>query len=283
MTTTDRGFAGRRSAPRTAPVSRERPSPTAARLICGRVWFVSAAHGEAERVESALHALTARIAEDDAIVFGGDLIGRGRDSRRCVDLALALRRSRMAQRPERGIDVVFLRGAQEEMLRKALQIQFAPDPASVMRWMLDAGFAATLEAYGASAADAVAAAAEGPLASARWANALRERIRTAPGHAHFYGALAPAATAAGLLFVHAGVAPERPLDAQGDAFWWSPPADLAAPYEDFTLVVRARDGARAGLKVGAYSAAVDDGCGYGGALLIACFTPAGRVVDMVEG
>ena len=37
------------------------------------------------------------------------------------------------------IDIVYLRGQQEEMWHRMLQIQFAPNPKEVLPWMLQQG------------------------------------------------------------------------------------------------------------------------------------------------
>lgn len=254
-----------------------------AALACQRVWLIAAAHGDAARLEATLSALHDRLDPSDGIVFGGNLIGRGEGGRRAVDLALAMRRIRMAERPGRAVDVVFLRGAQEEMLRKVLQIQFAQKPGNVLNWMLDQGLAASLRGYGVNVELARVAAEEGALALARWSNAARDRIRAASGHEHYYGALKRAARADRRLFIHAGLDPASPLDAQGDAPWWGGLPDLDAPYEGFDLVARAYARDHPGLRVSAFTATVDDGCGFGGSLMAACFAADGRVVDLQEG
>jgi len=262
---------------------RERSSPTTALLACERVWLIAAVHGDAGRLETTLARVHDRLEPADGLVFGGNLIGRGDGGRRAVDLALAMRRIRMAERPGRAPDVAFLRGAQEEMLRKVLQIQFAQTPERVLSWMLDQGLAASLRAYGINVELARAAAEEGALALARWSNTARDRIRAAPGHEHYFSALRGAVTADRRLFIHTGLDPDAPLDAQGDTPWWGGLPDLVEPYGDFDLVARAYARDHPGLRVGAFAATVDDGCGFGGSLMAACFGPDGRVVDLQEG
>ena len=46
--------------------------------------------------------------------------------------------------------IVFLRGAQEEMFSKLLQLQLAPNPAEIIEWMFDHGVNRTLNSYGFS-------------------------------------------------------------------------------------------------------------------------------------
>lgn len=76
---------------------------------------------------------------------------------------------------------------------------------------------ATIAAYGGGAHDGEVAAARGAVAVARWTQALRARLNAVPGHRGFLSSLKYAAyTADGaLVFVHVGLDPARPLDAQG--------------------------------------------------------------------
>jgi serine/threonine protein phosphatase 1 len=183
-------------------------------------------------------------------------------------------------------DVVYLRGSQEEMWQKLLQLQFAPNPREVLEWMLAQGVGATLTAYGGSPQQGAQAAREGPLSLTKWTNALRTAMQSRPGHYVLMSALRRAAYTddGGLLFVHAGIDPARPLSAQSDSLWWGMGgfAKLAQPYGGFRRVVRGFDRAHPGIELGEFTATVDGGCGFGGPLVAACFDPEGRVVDAIE-
>jgi serine/threonine protein phosphatase 1 len=87
-----------------------------------------------------------------------------------------------------------------------------------------------------------------------------------------------------LLFVHAGLDPSRPLSAQMDAFWWGSTGFemMDTPYGSFRLVVRGSDRRRGGVRVGAFSATLDAGCGFGGVLTAACFGPGGEMLHLPE-
>ncbi|MGY8994381.1 MAG: hypothetical protein ACKVK8_09575, partial [Rhodospirillales bacterium] len=82
------------------------------------------------------------------LIYLGNLIGRGGGVLACIDEALVFRRALLAQRGADSNSVVYLRGGQEEMWHKLLQLQFASDPSDVLKWMMAQGVAATLEAYG---------------------------------------------------------------------------------------------------------------------------------------
>lgn len=252
----------------------------------GRIWAVAAIHGEPER----LRALHNRLADDlrpgDQLVYLGNYLGCGPGVREAVDELLSFRRAFIACPGVDLGDVVFLRGAQEEMWQKLLQLQFAANPVDVLRWMADQGVGATVEAYGGTLEDGYNAAREGILALTRWTTTLRQAMRAHDGHTTLMSVLKHAAftTDNALLFVHAGIDPTRPLAAQMDAFWWGSAGFelLESPYGGARLVVRGSDRRRGGVRVGAYSVSLDAGCGFGGTLNAACFAADGQIVHMLE-
>ena len=100
-----------------------------------RIWAVGAIHADVERL-SALHTdIGRRFMPGDRLVYSGNMIGRGNAVRETMDELLSFRRALIAMPGMLVDDVVYLRGAQEEMWQKLLQLQFAPDPSVVLRWM----------------------------------------------------------------------------------------------------------------------------------------------------
>ncbi len=251
-----------------------------------RVWAVASVHGEADRLDALHHALWARFAPGDRLVYLGNLLGRGPAVRESVDLVVEFRRHLLARPGMFAYDIAYLRGGQEEMWDKLLQLQFAPDPREVLEWMLAQGVGATLAAYGASPAEALGHARGGPMAVARWTGGLRRQMQAAPGHVALMSALRRAACSddGGLLFVSAGIDPDRPLAAQNDVLWWGRPRafPLRRAFEGFAQVVRGYDPGHRGLEIGPFSTSLDAGCGFGGPLLAACFAPDGAVLDLIE-
>ncbi|WP_193366921.1 hypothetical protein [Pelagibius marinus] len=269
-----------------------------------RVWAVSSIHGEAEALGRLHRELTGRLRYGDRLVYLGNLIGRGPAVAATVDALLRFRGLFMARPDTFACDVVHLRGSQEEMWQKLLQLQFATDPRAVLQWMLDQGVAATLESYGFSPTEGLREAAAGPRQLTRWTSALRQGIQDHPGHWQLLGGLrraayspppgqdqdagpagAPPSNAPwGLLFVNAGLDPNRPLEAQKDSFWWGSSgfSCLAAPYGGYRRVVRGFCPQHPGLELGEFTATVDAGCGFGGPLLAACFTEDGELVEQIE-
>src|SRR5262249_11930448 len=158
-----------------------------------RIWAVSPVHGDLPRLE-ALHAhIDENFAEGDRLVYLGGFLGRGADVGGVVDALIAFRRAILARPNMFPIDIVYLRGQQEEMWHRLLQIQFAPNPKEVLPWMLQQGVGATLTAYGADPAEGILHCREGAVAITRWTNGLRAAVQRRPGHDNFMSAIRRAA------------------------------------------------------------------------------------------
>ncbi len=252
-----------------------------------RVWAVASIHGEYEHLARLHAALAPRIISGDRLAYLGNVIGRGSSARQAVDEILRFRREFMARPGNDAPDVALLRGAQEEMWAKLFELQFSVNPAEVLEWMLDQGVAASIEAYGARGMDGLIAARQGTIALGRWTSALRDLVRAAPGHRDYLSALRQAAYVkdGSLVFVSAGIEPERPLDAQGDTLWWGGSGfdQITDAYFGCRLVVRGFDPAHGGMKVNEFAASIDGGCGFGGPLIAACVSPTEGIVEIIEG
>lgn len=235
-----------------------------------------------------LHAaLAPRIISGDRLAYLGNMIGRGEQIRQTIDEILLFRRNFMARRGNDAPDVALLRGAQEEMWNKLFELQFSVNPAEVLEWMLDQGVAASIEAYGIRGMDGLIAARQGTIALGRWTSALRDIVGATPGHRDYLSALRQAAYVrdGSLVFVSAGIEPDRPLDAQGDTLWWGGRGfdQIKDAYFGCRLVVRGFDGAHGGMKVTEFAASIDGGCGFGGPLIAACVSPTDGIVEIIEG
>ncbi len=284
------------SSPRVSP----KPQRFARLRGARRVWAVSSIHGEARRLEALHQALGPRLLHGDRIVYLGNMVGRGIGVRDTLDELLLFRREVLALPLSFACNVAYLRGSQEEMWQKLLQLQFASDPRGVFEWMLDQGLGATLEAYGFYAEDGLHQAGAGPMQLTRWTSQLRQAIQARPGHYELFGALRRAAYTVdpgdeddeqaaaprdrGLLFVNAGLDPARPLETQKDSFWWVTAGfgDIQAPYSGFNRVIRGFSPDRPGLELTDFTATLDGGCGFGGPLIAGCFRRDGELVDRLE-
>jgi hypothetical protein len=251
-----------------------------------RIWAVASIHGEVNRLAT-LHArLATRLEPGDRLVYLGNYLGYGAAPSATLDALLLFRRLFLSRRNAFLGDIVFLRGTQEEMWQKLLELQFAPNPREVLPWMLQHGLEKTLTSYGIEARDGLAACREGVLALTRWTASVRAAIDARPGHRSLLSVLRRAAFTddGALLFVHAGIDANKPLDLQGDLFWWCD-ADilkLTAPFAGYQRVVRGIDRSHAGLVETRYAVSVDAGCGFGGKLLGVCFAPDGAIVERIE-
>lgn len=252
-----------------------------------RVWAVGAVFGEAALLSDLHDEIGARFQPGDRIVYLGNLLGGG-DVRATLTELLRFRALVMAQPPlYLPDDIVCLRGAQEEMWHKLLQIHFAPKPADLLTWMLQRGVGATLAAYGGDPDQGFAAADEGMVALTRWTGRLKSAVHGAPGHQMWFNQIRRYAHTGteGVLFVNTGIDTSRGLHDQRDAFWWNAPGFEAAQstgFEGFAKLVRGFDPAGRGAAETDRTLCVDSGCGRGGALSAGCLAPDGRLLDWVE-
>jgi serine/threonine protein phosphatase 1 len=250
-----------------------------------RTWAVAAVHGQVGRLAALHEKLSQLFRPGDQIIYLGNYSGYGLPVRECIDELLLFRRAVLANPGADCTDITFLRGAQEEMWQKLLQLQFAPNPVEVLQWMVAQGIEPTIRAYGASVQEAMGCAREGVMALTRWTGQLRQNLRAFDGHNALMSALRHAAFTddGSLLFVHAGIDPQRPLSAQRDSFWWGGSGfdSLIEPYGGYRRVVRGFDRRHSGLKESPFTVSLDSGCGFGGELLAAQFGPDGDILQVL--
>jgi serine/threonine protein phosphatase 1 len=214
------------------------------------VYAVGDTHGCVDRLR-ALHEAIVKDAEQTAparrvVVYLGDYLDRGPDPRGLVTLLI--------DEPLPGFDSVHLIGNHESFL-----LQFLQDRTVAPLWMMNGG-AATCISYGV---DPAAPPEHG--ARLEWLQReLGERIPEA--HLAFFAALRPSHLEGDYLFVHAGVRPGIPLDAQDEAdlLWIREP--FLSSGEDFgKVIVHGHTPVREPV-VHANRIGVDTGACYGGPL-----------------
>lgn len=255
-----------------------------------RVWAIASIHGESERLRDLHRAISERFLPGDRLVYLGNILGYGPDVASAVDEVLSFRRAVIAAHGMFAADVVVLRGAQEEMWQKLLQLQLALNPGEVFDWMMEQGVGATLESYGGLIGDGRDASRSGAAMCARWTASLRDHVHARSGHSQIMSALRRAAVNMSpegkptLLFVHAGIDETRPLEAQKDSFWW-PPRELGSsegPYGEFARIIAGFDRQARGVTETPFTITLDGGAGRSGNLLAVCVESGGAVAEVLE-
>jgi serine/threonine protein phosphatase 1 len=151
-------------------------------------------HGHAAELDTLLNHITKtrNVSEDDLIIFVGDYIDRGPQSKQVIDRLLELRRT--------WPQTIFLRGNHEDML-----LGFLGLGGEGGEFYLKNGGAEFFASYDLE-----------PVGSL-----VELRARLPAEHLHFFTSLEYGVILAEFLFVHAGVAPKRKLSQQtpSDLLW----------------------------------------------------------------
>lgn len=223
--------------------------PWSARMSEGRrLYAVGDIHGRADLLAGLLAQIEADIRANSAqgmaptLVFLGDYIDRGLESRRCIDILLAL-----AAGP---LDVHFLKGKHDDAL-----LQFLDHAEGGARWLRKGG-AETLFSYGVRAP----ANRSSPRDLARAADALRAAMPAS--HLDFFRRLKLHVRFGDYLFVHAGLKPGVALEQQKEKDLLSIRGPFLRSREPWPFVVVHghtpvdrfyRDARRIGVDTGAYA------------------------------
>jgi serine/threonine protein phosphatase 1 len=184
-----------------------------------RVYAVGDIHGRDDLLAS-LHQQIASDAKGfsgrKVLVYLGDYVDRGPDSAGVID--------RLVNSPLPGFETVHLAGNHEDFL-----MDFLRDPLAGRVWMLNGGDA-TCESYGVDVSQ--------PGGAGRFEAIWTElRVRMPEAHGRFLDNLRYRHEEGDYLFVHAGIDPRRPLDAQDnyDLMWIRDP--FLYSEEDFGRIV----------------------------------------------
>lgn len=253
------------------------------------IWAVPAIHGDLDQLITLHDRVFTSFQVGDRLVYLGNYTGYGDQSAACIDEILTFRRLLLSLPGMLCDDIVYLRGAQEEMWQKLLELPFAPNPTDTFLWMLGKGLSGTLRSYGLCEHDGMEACRNGVRGLTKWTAKIREHIRMHAGHETFNTALKRAAHSAldgehPILFVNTGLDTNLPLDQQDDQFWWAGSnfEQIENPYLPFQKVVRGFDPKHKGLHVNCVTATLDDGCGFGGQLVCGGFDNSGQLLKLIE-
>ncbi len=176
------------------------------------------------------------------MIFLGNIIGLGENSKETLSSVIELRFNLMSKFKIKPESIIFLRGAQEEMFSKLLQLHIAPNPSEIVEWMFDHGVNQTIKSYGFSEEEVKNIASSGTIKISRWTASLNRALQFNPGHTQYFLSLKHAAYShtRKILFVNRGVDITRPLSAQNDCFWWGFQnfSKIKEPYKTFSRIVR---------------------------------------------
>ena len=207
-----------------------------------RIWAVGSIHSNLNSIKLLKKFIYENFKKDDRLVILGNIIGLGNNAKETLSKILELRFDLMAKHTLGPNDIIFLRGAQEEMFNKLLQLQIAPNPEEIIRWLFEHGVDKTLESYGYSSKEAIKIASSGTLNITKWTSQLNNTVKKISGHSEYFSNLKHAAftTSKKILFVNRGVDITRPLSAQNDCFWWGYQnfSQLDKPYNTYRRIVR---------------------------------------------
>ena len=207
-----------------------------------KIWAVGSIHSNFDSFESIKEHILKHFSQRDRLVFLGNVVGLGENSIETLSSVINMRNhllSKFILKPE---DIVFLRGSQEEMFLKLLQLHIAPNPYDIVQWMFEHGVDKTAKSYGFDKAEIIDVSTQGTLSISRFTTKLNKIISKIPGHKEYFSNLRHAAFSdtKKILFVNRGVDVSRPLSAQSDCFWWGYQnfSKLNKPYNTFTKIVR---------------------------------------------
>ena len=207
-----------------------------------KLWAIGSIHSNLESFRSIKKYILDNFSIDDKLIFLGNIIGLGENAKETLDSVIDLRFNLMSKFRIEPESIIFLRGAQEEMFSKLLQLQLAPNPTEILEWMLEHGVNTTIKSYGFSVDEVKNIASSGTINISKWTTNLNKALQKNPGHTEYFLNLKHAAYSQSerILFVNRGVDITRPLSAQNDCFWWGYQnfSTIDQPYKTFSRIVR---------------------------------------------
>ncbi len=207
-----------------------------------KIWAIGSVHSCIESFQSIKKYIFSKFSKGDKLIFLGNIIGFRNKSKEMISDILSLRLDLMAKFNLNYDDIIFLRGAQEEMFSKLLQLQTAPNPVEIIEWIFSHGVAATVISYNFDPNEFKNISSQGTIQINKLTSKLNKKISKIPGHKEFFSNLKHAAFSdtKEILFVNRGVDISRPLSAQNDCFWWGYQnfSLITKPYNTFNRIVR---------------------------------------------
>jgi len=207
-----------------------------------KIWAIGSIHSNLKSFSSIKEFILNNFEINDKLIFLGNIIGLGDNSKETLSSVIDLRFNLMSKFKLKPESIVFLRGAQEEMFSKLLQLQLAPNPSEIVEWMFEHGVNKTIKSYGFTEDEIKNIASSGTINISKWTSSLNKTLQNNPGHTEYFLNLKHAAYSQTkkILFVNRGVDITRPLSAQNDCFWWGFQnfSTTKQPYKTFLRIVR---------------------------------------------
>ena len=207
-----------------------------------QIWAIGSLHSNVQSFQSIKNYILSNFNFGDKLIFLGNVIGFRDNSKEIISEVLSLRFNLMAKFKLNHDDIVFLRGAQEEMFSKLLQLQIAPNPIEIIDWIFSHGVDQTVVSYGFNPNEFRNIASQGTIQINKLTSKLNHQISITAGHKEYFSNLKHAAYSESkeVLFVNRGVDLSRPLSAQNDCFWWGYQnfSLINKPYNNFKRIVR---------------------------------------------
>ncbi len=207
-----------------------------------KIWAVGSIHSSLDSFQLIKNHIASNFNKGDKLIFLGNVIGFNRNSKKIISDIISLRFYLMAKFKLNHDDIIFLRGAQEEMFSKLLQLQTAPNPAEIIDWIFSHGVDETIISYNFDPEEFRRVSLQGTLQINKLTSKLNKEVSMIPGHKEYFSNLKHAAYSETkeILFVNRGVDISRPLSAQYDCFWWGYQnfSLISKPYNTFKRIVR---------------------------------------------
>ncbi len=207
-----------------------------------KIWAIGSIHSNLKSFNSIKEYILNNFKDNDKLIFLGNIIGLGEKSKETLSSVIDLRFRLMSKFKLKSDSVIFLRGAQEEMFSKLLQLQLAPNPEEIVEWMFEHGVNKTINSYGFDQDEIKNIASSGTIKISKWTSNLNKILKKNPGHIEYFLNLKHAAYSQSkkILFVNRGVDITRPLSAQSDCFWWGFQnfSKIKEPYKTYLRIVR---------------------------------------------
>ena len=253
---------------------------------CDRIWAIGSIHGNVDSIQKIHKVIFSEFKANDTIIYLGNVIGVGPESSSSVNEILKFRAEIMGKFKLKPNSFIFLRGAQEEMLTKLLELHLSPNPKEILTWMHEHGVDKTLSSYGMDIKDLYKTCELGTVLISKWTTKAKNLINNYEGHSDYFSYLVHASfpNTEKILFVNRGVDTSRPLSAQNDCFWWGFHnfSKTSKPYYNFKKLVRGYDPKKTGPNKNEVVCSLYKGSGFGGPIVAGLFSSNADIIDIIE-